>query len=645
MSGLRKSPSESNLEHTSRTFLEEGGNGGTPKPTATTGNRKKRKAEESPTTAEANNGESYAALLSKIRELASLVTKNTTVPIKEAIDDLLKRAARLEEQEKQAANGPQAAAPVTPKVDASTQTIAVEELKEECRAKDLQRRMQEAITVQDAEDILKEDWPTSTYRSTTMEQRSVLAEDPVLAVLVREDSSEDDKLLQELVARFPAVAQLSAPGGLEVGEVAAVATQARVSIRGRKAPDCQEPQVLVFGKVRGPGSAAESIQTAERVIAEIVEAHKGLNAPPIIKVAFHFPMSWDQTMLRKAVEYHHANNSIKALICLRGRMEEQYGTRGEAATRDSRTVQVTVRGGAYADMLKKLKVATDPGQLGCLVKGYAKTLNGELRLQIKELKPGGSRSLVEHIGANTQLEAEAKRGGPDVSYLIRDLDETSTVEEIRRALAVPLKGGESEIKVGEPRRSSGDRWSATVRLPKYRAANLKTLNRIKVGWLTCRITETMGPQFCFNCLKTDHKARDCRRPRVDGGLCFRCGKAGHAARDCTAPEKCFSCETEGHIANTMGCPTYRRHIEAMRSTKAPPAANEPQAAKGPAPRGKRVSRRQQRRAQEVQEFDVEEGLPEITPAAEAVPTPAEQGAAHANRDHQVNDDEGDTMQH
>lgn len=655
----------------------------TPKPAEITGNRKKRKVDLSPATEEAKSHDNYSALLSKIRELASLVTKNTTIPIKDAIDDLSRRAARLEatddlrrrtatleldgtqaasnqhtvarvppkvdgstqtisvETGTRTASSPQTAAPVNPKVDSSTQTIPVEELDEEYRAMDLQRRIQEATTAQNTEDLVKEDWPPNTFRRTTIEQRSVLAEDPVLAVLVKEDTDEDDELIQQLVTRFPAVAQLTAPGGLQAGEVAAVATQARVSIRGRKASNCQKPQVLVFGKVRGPGSVTESIQTTEKLIEEIAEAHKELKAPPPTKVAFHFPMSWNQTMLRKAVECHYTRSSTEALICLRGNMGERYRTRGDTTEHTAtgpRTVQVTVRGETYVNMLKKLKGTTNPGELGCLVKGCTKTQKGELRLQIEELKPGGSQNFVEYIGTSTQLQVEAKRGGPEVSYLIRDLDETSTVEEIRRALATTLKGVENEFKIGEPRESNSGRWSATVRLPRYYATGLKNLNRIKIGWLTCRIGETLGPQFCFNCLKTDHRAKDCKQPRVEGGRCFRCGEGGHAARDCKAAEKCFTCKAEGHIANTMACPIYKEHIAALRTTK-------PQPAEKPATGVSRVKRRKQRRAQEVQEFDTEDGPVGTTLAKEPGATRTDQETVHARQEHPHNDDESAAMQH
>lgn len=75
-------------------------------------------------------------------------------------------------------------------------------------------------------------------------------------------------------------------------------------------------------------------------------------------------------------------------------------------------------------MLKKLKGTSNSGKLGCLVKGYTQTQNGELRLQIKELEAGECQNVVEHIRTITQLQAEAKRGGPEISYLISDLDET-----------------------------------------------------------------------------------------------------------------------------------------------------------------------------------------------------------------------------
>lgn len=57
---------------------------------------------------------------------------------------------------------------------------------------------------------------------------------------------------------------------------------------------------------------------------------------------------------------------------------------------------------------------------------------------------------------------------------------------------------------------------------------------------------------CRRCLKPDHIAKDCLRPR-DQITCHHCGEVGHISRFCpTKSINCFRCNEEGHVKSE--CP-------------------------------------------------------------------------------------------
>jgi len=95
-------------------------------------------------------------------------------------------------------------------------------------------------------------------------------------------------------------------------------------------------------------------------------------------------------------------------------------------------------------------------------------------------------------------------------------------------------------------------------------------NKVKIGWLICRIEDYISVNRCFKCSRYNHRARDCRGEET----CPLCaGK--HKLRDCTASPheyKCVNCTTyskfnptkpvcSNHSSLDRNCPSLQALLE------------------------------------------------------------------------------------
>lgn len=194
--------------------------------------------------------------------------------------------------------------------------------------------------------------------------------------------------------------------------------------------------------------------------------------------------------------------------------------------------------------------------------------NGDVRLLVSESKEGGKVSFM------AELEKTAATLGSTVESrvalsraMIFDLDETTTTEEISKALAVSVNAQEAVFHVSAIRKAGNGGYWAVVQLPTRFLADLLELGRIQVGWTNCRVREMLRPANCSRCFKFGHVVRDCKESATAQRRCFKCDKTGHEARACTGEAFCGSCSEAGHRADSMACPKYRALVNEMRERK------------------------------------------------------------------------------
>ncbi len=67
--------------------------------------------------------------------------------------------------------------------------------------------------------------------------------------------------------------------------------------------------------------------------------------------------------------------------------------------------------------------------------------------------------------------------------------------------------------------------------------------RIRIGGYTFHTEPSVRrPTQCYNCLKFDHMASECKNPRI----CGKCGSQEHEETDCKSEPKCSNCKDKHH---------------------------------------------------------------------------------------------------
>jgi hypothetical protein len=218
-------------------------------------------------------------------------------------------------------------------------------------------------------------------------------------------------------------------------------------------------------------------------------------------------------------------------------------------------------------MAKTLRASVAPWEAGVDVQKVSKLPNGDLRLEVKEMKKGGAAIFAKAVEEKVGAPAVVADRRDMMTLVARDLDESTTPEELRGAIekssGILARG--VDIIVEGPRQGRGGQWSATIRIPRQDGRILVDRKRLNIGgngWMQCRVAEWVQPDRCYNCQRFGHKAMHCKEERKDRtNQCFRCAKEGHLAKDCRAEApSCYVCN-QAHPANSMACPAFRACVE------------------------------------------------------------------------------------
>lgn len=212
---------------------------------------------------------------------------------------------------------------------------------------------------------------------------------------------------------------------------------------------------------------------------------------------------------------------------------------------------ISMAGKSYADLVKTIKTAVSPNELGVEVQNMKKTRKGDLVLTIQN---GADKAEV--------LKKELKDRVPEAttSLLVRQkilhlkgLDETVSEEEIREAISRMLGIERDKFEVRALRPAYGGKQNATLKMMEKDASNLLKATTIRIGWTKCRIIERDNTSRCTKCWEQGHGGRACKGPDRSL-LCLKCGKDGHKILECPNEPFCLNCERAGHRTGSKLCP-------------------------------------------------------------------------------------------
>lgn len=237
------------------------------------------------------------------------------------------------------------------------------------------------------------------------------------------------------------------------------------------------------------------------------------------------------------------------------------------------------------EVLRELRNKINVNKLGIKILHTAETKDNQLILKYLLRKKGADENFAKEIrdclGVKGDVR-EVKEITTDI--IVKDLDEDNTVEEIKNAIMATKVIGEDErgVIVIKPPRETVDSQrrggkkikSAIVTVPIAVGRKLlEQTKRINVGWNRCRIESRIVLSRCYRCQVFGHRANQCKE-EVKGKCCVRCGQKEHEARNCKGALRCYVCREDGHRADSMSCPVYRRSVQKEREDRRVRVGNE-----------------------------------------------------------------------
>lgn len=278
-------------------------------------------------------------------------------------------------------------------------------------------------------------------------------------------------------------------------------------------------------------------------------------------VTMHHVRTIDLEELRKMVEVIFRDGDTEVEI---------YTTRTPQARADKRefdSYAMVVDGGKteYRDILAKVRpVLQDSGGEGA-IRGMKSTREGKLLITLNKDRGAYERvkEKIESLSGNIKTRLMGNKERLSTVY-IRGMDELTTVEEVKEALAREVGAGE-KFEVGNIRVNARNTRAVTVNLGTEAADRLIKAGRIRVGVVRYPIFRRINVPCCRKCSSYEHLAKDCNGVEKQEERCYRCNGVGHYARECKSESVyCPACKREGHKRGTSGCPAFVRALALRR---------------------------------------------------------------------------------
>ncbi|KAH8303862.1 hypothetical protein KR059_004389, partial [Drosophila kikkawai] len=159
--------------------------------------------------------------------------------------------------------------------------------------------------------------------------------------------------------------------------------------------------------------------------------------------------------------------------------------------------------------------------VGDMVSRVRKTAKGELLIELKKSSGPSLIALKEQIGGVLGGGVPIRTVSPQTTFLIRDLDELVTREELAAELASQANCPPGAVTIKSIRSLASGGQVAMFSVPETMAGSIDSLGRVKVGWTRCRIKRIESRPRCFRCMETGHiAARGFVRAKMAGWWMF-----------------------------------------------------------------------------------------------------------------------------
>ncbi|XP_076549163.1 uncharacterized protein LOC143306261 [Osmia lignaria lignaria] len=225
----------------------------------------------------------------------------------------------------------------------------------------------------------------------------------------------------------------------------------------------------------------------------------------------------------------------------------------------------------YAQATKKLKEKMGNNVEG--VKRIRHTRTGDILIEFD--RETDSTDFHNKVKSVMGEDAKVRRLVPKVTIEVLDIDPGADKDEIVECISISTGVEKDSIKCKNIRSSFAGTQTAIIEGPGG-IGKLLIENRIKIGWVYCRVRLLPSIIRCFKCHNFGHLATRCAAVEGEAVVCRRCGENSHAMSECKAEKaSCRLCAQKGivgselnHIAGSLRCRQYKEAISgAIRVNK------------------------------------------------------------------------------
>ena len=466
-------------------------------------------------------------------------------------------------------SAPVLAGPIQPTqaycVNASTQTVSPEEMRQEAARMDIRARIAGAKSFADLANLASGEWPRGALVHVKVDKKSIVTDAPMRLLIVAEKDGGDEGVLTMMESQFPTLRQ--GRDKLASGRIVVVRNEDSMTVDGEEDDPLQsDPRKLVIAVVQDPLDAPRMVETLLKALERVKKEYAGG------EIALYLPKATANGLATKLSECCLTRTDLKATLCNRRKEPAKTGAERGSKTSpppsSSRVVTLKSQGTSYADMFKNVTgCGVQPTALGVRIERVSQTRDGHMRITVKESRAGACRTFTQALEDKTNFEAKIITRMNAV--VMRDLDESIKVDDIKKVLKDIVGDDAAEAEVSEPKASHAGGYSSVVRLPERARQLLLKKRRVRVGeWLVCRVSELITPDCCYLCLKPGHLSRTCPQKGSQRPPCYKCGKPGHLAEACVAEEEyCPTCKVAGHRATRMACPAFREEVNRVKTAR------------------------------------------------------------------------------
>lgn len=229
----------------------------------------------------------------------------------------------------------------------------------------------------------------------------------------------------------------------------------------------------------------------------------------------------------------------------------------------------------YAEILRRIKKDVPPDQTREVVDKVQKTNDGNMLITLTRKSADKGQALLKTIKSILKEEAQVICKGPEEQLEIRDIDDETTKDDVRKALQEAAENDyeipEDVIKIRPAYRGT---QTASVRLPSAIVQKiLGERGKIRIGWVNCRVRAVKTPLRCYKCWHFGHTTAQCKSEVNRSGLCIKCGQTGHQAALCPNKIKCVLCAEKpgsqdiAHRSGSGQCPVFLEAIQKLTNKR------------------------------------------------------------------------------